>query len=501
MLFRPDADDLRVIGLNTSKVVYGIAAAMLLPALLGLALGEGEEALGFVVGAAIAGIAGAAGGIVCRTRAQMSAGQGLATVAVAWLVVPVFAAIPLLLSGHYLGFLDAYFEAVSGLTTTGLTLVNDLDHMAWSVRLWRHLTHLLGGQAFVIVALTAFASASGPAGSLYTGEGESERILPNVLSSAKFILKVVAAYAAVAIPVLWGLVWAGGVGALESAFHAVALFASAFSTAGFAPTSRSVALYHSPWLEWALIVVMVAGALSFAIHYQLWQGRRRELGRNLETRTLGLSLGLVLLALLSGLVRTGTFDSATELLRHGLFQTVSAHTTTGLTTVPDRLLVVDWGALAPAMLVVAMALGGMAGSTAGGIKAIRVGVLLKGVSRDIRRVLLPESAVVVETYHSGGRHILRDDQVRGAAVILLLYVSLYLAGGILGLFYEYGLRLAMFESTAAAATGGMSVGLVRPELEWQLKAAYILQMVVGRLEFIAVLALAGYLVALVRGRR
>jgi trk system potassium uptake protein TrkH len=188
------------------------------------------------------------------------------------------------------------------------------------------------------------------------------------------------------------------------------------------------------------------------------------------------------------------------MFRHGLFQLISAHTTTGLSTVPGRLFVTDWGVLAPAMVVTAMALGGMAGSTAGGIKAIRVGLILKGLRRDVRRVLMPEDAVVVETYHSTTRRILRDDQVRGAATIFLLWLALYLLGGLLGLFYGYDLDLALFESVAAASSGGLSVGLVRPELEWPLKVVYIAQMIVGRLEFIAVFALAGYVVAIVRGR-
>jgi trk system potassium uptake protein len=500
MLFRPDADDIRVIGRYTGMVLYGVAAAMLLPALLAVVVGERNEALAFVIGASLAAGTGAVALVTCRTRSHLSAGQGLATVALAWTIAPLFGAVPLLLSGHYMNYLDAYFEAMSGFATIGLTLANDLDHMAWSVNLWRHLMHVLGGQGIVIVVLTIFASAGGAIGTLYTGDGEKDRILPNVVSSATFILRVVAAYAAIGLPLLWVAVWQAGVDPLPSVFHAFTLFATAFDTAGFAPTSTSAAFYRSAFVEGVLIWTMVAGAFSFAIHYQLWQGRRRELTRSLETRTIAVSVLIVFLILVTGLMRTGTFTTAREVFRHGFFQTVSAHTTTGLATVPQQLFVSDWGVLAPAMIVVAMALGGMAGSTAGGIKAIRVGLLVKGIRRDIRRVLLPENAIVIETYYSGGRRILKEEQVRGAATILLLYLVLYLGGGMLGLFYGYDLRLALFESTAASATGGLSVGLVRPELEWPLKVTYIVQMLIGRLEFVAVFALAGYLVALVRGR-
>lgn len=500
MLFRPGADDFRVIGRFTGKVVYGVGIALLVHVPVAFVLGERNEGYAFLIAAALAVSAGAASQLLLRTRTPLSPSHGLATVALVWIVVPVFGSVPLLLSGHYAYPIDAYFEAVSGFATVGLTLVNDLDHLARSVNLWRHVMHLLGGQAIIIVALTVFATTSGAIGTLYTGEGRAERILPNIMHTARFIMRVLALYASLGIPALWAALVHTGLPTGTALFHALSLFSTSFNTAGFAPMSASVAVYRSPVVEGVLIVLMVAGAFSFALHYQLWQGRRRELGRNLETKTLALSILAIFLVTAIGLARSGTYSDFGSLFRIGFFQTLSAHTTTGLAIMPDRLFVTDWGVLAPAMIVTAMALGGMAGSTAGGIKAIRVGLLLKGLRRDVRTVLLPEDAVVVETYHSTTRRILRDTQVRGAATLLLLFFLLYLGGGMLGLFYGYDLQLALFESTAAAATGGLSVGLVRPELELSLKLVYTGQMLLGRLEFVAVLALAGYLVSIVRGR-
>jgi trk system potassium uptake protein len=299
---------------------------------------------------------------------------------------------------------------------------------------------------------------------------------------------------------LWATLIAGGLPPFTALYHALNLFMAAFDTGGFATQSSSVAFYRSWALEAVLLVIMVAGAFSFALHYQLWRGRHSEITRNIETRTIFFSILVIFTIMTLGLARTGTLTNGSELFRVGFFHAVSAHTTTGLATVPGRLYVTDWGMLAPAMIVTAMALGGMAGSTAGGIKAIRIGLILKGVRRDIRRVLLPENAVIIETYHSGTRRVLRDPQVRGAATILLLFLVLYLGTGMLGLFYGYDMQLALFEATAAVSSGGLSVGLVRPELEWPLKVAYIAGMVIGRLEFIAVFALAGYVLSIVRGR-
>ena len=320
------------------------------------------------------------------------------------------------------------------------------------------------------------------------------------MRTARFIWRVALVYGVIGTGVLWAALIAAGLGVGEGLYHGVNLFMAAFDTGGFSTQSSSVAFYRSQLVETVLLVIMTAGAFSFALHYQLWQGRRRELLANTETRTVFLSTLLLLAIAALGLARTETFTGFFELYRHTLFQVVSAHTTTGLATVPGRLFVTDWGALAPASIVAAMAIGGMAGSTAGGIKGIRLGVVLKGLKADVRRVLLPENAVVMETYHAGVRKIVQGPQVRDAALLLLLWLGLYLVGALVGLFYGYPLELSLFESTAAASSGGLSIGIVRPDLETPLKLVYIAQMVVGRLEFIAVFALIGYAVSVVRGK-
>ncbi len=500
MLFRPDLRDFRLIGLYTGRVLLGVGLAMGVPTALAFALGETNEAWGFVIGASLAILVGRGLELSCRTNADLSVAHGLSAVAAAWLLAPLFGAIPLVLSGHYATFLDSYFEAMSGFATIGLTLAQDLDHMARSVNLWRHLMQFIGGQGIIIVVLTIFAAGGRAVGSLYVGEGREETILPNVIRTAKFIWRIAITYAAVGITLLWIALYVSGMPPGLGLYHAASLFMAAFDTGGFAVQSSSVAFYRSLVVEGVLWAVMVAGATSFALHYYLWQRRRGELWRNLEARVLATTT-LGLFALLAvGLAQAGAVTDFGPLWRHGIFHAISAHTTTGLATVPGTLYVSDWGTIAPAAIVIGMALGGMAGSTAGGIKAMRIGVLVKAVRRDIRRALLPEDAVVIERYHAGETRLLGDRQVRAAVTVLLLWLTLYGSGAMLGLFYGYDLELALFESTAAASSGGLSVGVARPEMETPLKLAYIAQMVLGRLEFIALFALAGYIFAVLRGR-
>lgn len=500
MLVRPDRGDLRLIGLYTGRVVTGLGIVMLLPALLGFLRAEVDDALGFVIGAALAVLLGQTAEWRLATRRELQWSHGLAVVALAWLVGAFLGAVPLYLSGHFASFLDAYFDAMSGFGTAGLSLVNDLDHTSDSVNLWRHLTQFLGGQGLVIVALSMFAGGGGLTG-LYVGEGREEHVLPNVVRSARFIWEVALLYGVVGTTLLWAALVHAGMPVGTGLFHAATLFMAAFDTGGFAPTSGSIGLYHSGWVEAAAAVSMVAGSLSFAVHYHLWNRRPLELVRNVETRTLALSVTGLFALTAVGLAASGTYDSAEALFRRGFFQLLSAHTGTGFGSIPGGLFVTDWGALAPGMLVIAMALGGMAGSTTGGIKALRVALLGKSVSRDLRRVLLPPDAVVVARYYATGQHrTVQDQLVRSAVVIFLLYVALYLGGALLGLFYGYTLEAALFESTSAAAAVGLSVGITSPDMETGLKLAYTAQIWIGRLEFVSVFALFGYLYSMVRGR-
>ena len=365
MLFRPDSRDFRLIGLYLGRVLFGVGLVMLVPLTLALALREWSDAAGFTIGAALAIAVGRGAELALFTREPLTTSRGVATVALSWFVAPVFAAVPLLLSGHWPTWLDAYFEAVSGLTATGLTVTNDLDHLSYSVNLWRHLMQFLGGQGIAIVVLTIFSSGASQVASLYTGEGREEKILPNVVRTVQFIWRVALVYAVIGTGLLVVALLAAGLVPTQALYHAVNVFMAAFDTGGFTPQSTSLAFYHSPIVEAVVMVLMVAGTFSFALHYQLWQGRQRDVARNLELRTMLPSiLGLFALAAV-GLVRAGTFTDTDLVFRHGFFQMLSAHTTTGFATVPAAHLASDWGAIAPGMMVVAMAIGGMAGSTSG----------------------------------------------------------------------------------------------------------------------------------------
>jgi trk system potassium uptake protein len=499
MLFRPGRNDFRLIGFYTGKVIFGVGVAMVVPLVVAVAAGETNEAYAFLIAMSLGIILGRVADWRLATGATMTTSHGLATVATSWLLAPVIAAIPLLLSGHYLGFLDAYFDAMSGFATAGLAVINDLDHVPDSVNLWRHMTQFLGGQGLVLLMLSFFATGGGAVG-MYVGEAREDKILPNVVHTARFIWRVALAWFLVGGLALWGALLVAGMPPGRALLHAVTLFMAAFDTGGFAPSTASIGLYHSALVEAVISVLMLAGALSFALHHALWRRRLGELWRNVELRSLMVSSVLLFSVLAIGLARFGTHTGVDPTLRRGLFHFLSAHTGTGFASIPGRLFVTDWGTLAPAAVVFAMGLGAMAGSTAGGVKAIRVALAGKSLLAQLRRIVLPENAVIVSHYHSGTRQILREPVVRSALTVLLLYLALYLVGALIGLYYGYPFDQAIFESTSAAAAVGLSVGITGPSMETGLKIVYILQMWIGRLEFISVFVLLGFAWSFLRGR-
>ena len=196
---------------------------------------------------------------------------------------------------------------------------------------------------------------------------------------------------------------------------------------------------------------------------------------------------------------TGAYGDVASLVRRGLFQVLSAHTSTGFATVGTSDLLA-WGGLAFAAITTAMALGGMGSSTSGGVKALRVGLTLKILANTVREVLLPEHSVIGNSFYQNGRKELTDRLARSVMAISLLFVALYLFGALIGLFYGYPLDDALFESVSAAGTVGLSVGITQPGMPVGLETTYIFLMWAGRLEFIALFALVGFVVAAVRGR-
>jgi trk system potassium uptake protein TrkH len=476
MLIRPEPDDFRIIGVQLGRISGVTALAGLIPFVWAVIAREWEPASAFLVMVGLFAVAAMAARFIQVERHRLEWSHGMVVVALTWLLVPAVGAVPLWLSGHYGHPFDAYFDAMSGLSTTGLALIQDLDHLAPSMNFWRHMLHFLGGQGIIIAALSLFSG--GGVTTLYYSEARDERILPNVRSTARFIWLVAAYHLIVGV---------------------AALSAVAFFTLGFRPWRASIGYYHSAIFEAVTGFLMVAGAMSFGLHFALWRGPRKAIFRNLETKTILATVSFTMVLTMFGLAATGIYSNIAGLGRQGFFQVLSAHTGTGFTTVSSSELAL-WGGLAFGGIGIAMAFGGMASSTAGGVKSLRIGLTIRTIAGQVKQVLLPERAVQSTTYYQNGVRRFTPELGQAVMTVSLLYVALFLLGTGVALGYGYSLAESLFESVSAGASVGLSVGVTDPTMPMLLKITYTLQMWLGRLEFVAVFSLLGFLYSWIRGK-
>jgi len=500
MILRPQPQDIKNIGYYSGKIIIGIGLTMLVPVVIALLFAEINPALDFLIGSEIALIVGFTLSRLCFTKKDLNWMQGMVVVSFSWLAAMLLGAIPLYLSGHWQSYLDACFDVMSGFTTTGLTLVQDLDHLSYAHNLWRHFTPFIGGQGIIIVALSLFMKGVSGAFKMYVGEARDERLLPNVIRTSRFIWLVSIVYLILSTLVLGVVGIANGMKAVNAFFHGACVFMAAFDTAGFAPQSQNILYYHSLSFEVITIVIMLLGAMNFNLHYHLWTGNRREIWKNIETRTLCITIALTFLIVLIGLNQVGSYPRAPIMFRKGFYQLISGHTTTGYMTIYARQFIDDWGNLALVGIICAMAFGGGACSTAGGVKMLRLGIIAKALKQDLRRIILPERAIVEQRLHHLKEIFLEDKQVRGVFLITVSYLALYGIGALVGMLYGYPFLESLFESTSAAANVGLSCGITTPGMPAGLKLTYIVQMWAGRLEFMSVFTLIGFFIAAIKGR-
>ncbi len=473
---------------------------MIIPMIVSLIARELNPLLDFLISFLFCVSAGLLLHIACYTTKDPQWSHGMVVISLAWLLAALLGAVPLFLSGHWNSFLDAFFDAMSGLSTTGLTLVQDQSHLSYGHQLWRHLLAFIGGQGIVIVILAFFVRGGSGAFRLYIGEARDERLLPNIRRTAQFIWVVSLVYLVLGTLVLGLAAFGGGISFWKAMFHGVCIFMAAFDTAGFAPHSQNIMYYHNPAFELTTLVIMILGAINFKLHYTVWSGQRWEIWRNIETRSfVAVILALFALVVL-GLNQTKVYDGAVSMFRKGFYHLLSAQTGTGFQVIYSDQFVSEWTSLSMAGLILAMSLGGCVCSTAGAIKMLRIGIIAKTFMADVRRYISPPSAVLIEKLHHIKQLILTEAQMRSACLMTIAYVFVYLLGAVAGMLCGYPFMESLFESTSAAGNVGLSCGITSPTMPAALKITYIVLMWAGRLEFMSIFVLIGSAVALMKGR-
>ena len=405
-----------------------------------------------------------------RPAASLTLQEGSVIVVLAWLLAILFGTVPfLLLDG--LNFTQAAFESTSGWTTTGLSVV-DVTQTSHLILLFRSIMELFGGAGLAIITLSAIA---GPSGSgLSSAEGRSEQLVPNVQRSAKLVLGIYSGYVAVGTVSLR----LAGMGWFDAVNHSFA----ALSTGGFSTRPDSIGYWDSPAVEIVTIVLMILGALNFVTSYLLLTGQFQSVVRNGQVRLQAIMIPLCALILFLG-VAAGFYPTTGKAVRVAIFETVTALSTTGFSTVGYT----DWNGLGWLILIVLMLIGGGAGSTAGGIKQFRIYLLYCSLMWEVRRLLMPPSAVSEPVIWQGDRQrFLQDSQIRQVSLFIFLYLLIYAVGSLVVAAHGYTLQESLFEYASAMGTVGLSVGVTAADAPASLLWAETVGMFLGRLEFFTV---------------
>ncbi|MCE5326147.1 MAG: TrkH family potassium uptake protein [Planctomycetaceae bacterium] len=444
---------------------------------------EGSQAWNFIMPAVLMGGMGLAAWRWPRHRSEaLSVQEGGVIVLLSWILVSLFSAWPLMASAG-LNFTQAVFESVSGWTTTGLSVI-DVAGASHMILLWRSIMQLAGGAGLAIIALSALTGPTGPAVSLAEGR---EQLVPHVRQSAKLVTLIYSGYAAIGIVALRlaGMNWFD---AVNQAFPAV-------STGGFSNHVESIAYWDSAAVEAVLIVLMVMGNLNFITAWLLLRGKFRAICRNGEVRLMAVLIPVSALLVFLFTAR-GLYPALSKSIRVAVFETISALTTTGFSTVSYG----DWNSFGWGTLIVLMLVGGGACSTAGGIKQYRVYLLWKGLIWEMRRGLLPRRAVTEQPVWEAEQQVfLADGRFRQLGVFVFLYLLTYVIGAAILAAHGYGLKESLFEYASAVGTVGLSVGVTSAAAPAGVLWAETVGMLLGRLEFFVVFISAIKLIRDARG--
>lgn len=493
--------DLRVIGHYLGTLTQLFAALMAVPFLTALVFQEWEPAERYLLGIGIALVVGTLLQFLRIEPGRLGRRQALAVTGFAWIVLAFFASVPLFLSGHYATYMDALFDGVSGLTTTGATVALDIDHFSNADNMFRFMMHLVGGLGLIVVALSLGIFGKRSGSSLYTAEGRSEHVVPNVVQTTQLILRITLVIIFIAAVVLTALCISIGMEPVRAVLQSIWLAISAFTTGGFAPMAESVSYYNSIPIEIFLMLLMILGSISFVVHAEVWKGRLQSFFGDIEIRTMLIWLLVMTVVVAASLSASALFSDLPAMIRRGLFMVVSAFSTTGFQNVTTNQLTTVFSSGAFLALALIAAVGGSAGSTAGGVKLHRVGIIFKSIVSTVKEAVSPSSARVVVSYNHLGRRVLSSDAVKEAMTVFVLFVITYSVGALVGIAHGYEASQAIMESVSMTSNSGIITGIVTPGMSPSLEAFYIFQMWAGRLEFVTLLAVLAEIIASLAPRK
>ena len=473
--------------MNKRLVLRLLGAIMLIEALamapsLAIALFYGDgDASALAYSMVLLGVLGFPAWRFARPREQnLRAREGFLVVALSWMLLSAFGALPFVISGLIPNYIDAFFEAVSGFTTTGATVLGNFDGLPRGVMFWRSFTHWIGGMGVLVLTLALLPQMTGRSSHLVRAESPGpslSKIVPKMGDTAKILYLI---YGVLTVIELAALIIAG-MSPYDAAIHAM----GTAGTGGFSNYGSSIGAFNSATIDAIITFFMVLFGINFALFYRVLVGGWRDALRSEELHWyLALFAGSTLFVSLMILPQYGTFLNA---LRYGSFQVATIMSTTGYATTDFNL----WPQAVKALIVVLMFVGSCAGSTAGGIKVVRIGILCKLGRREVRHTFQPRKVQVVRFECKG----VEENRLTQVAVFFFVYVLLVLVGMFLvSLEGLYDLETNFTAALTCISNVGPGLGHVGPVENFSgygpfAKVVLSMLMLAGRLELFPILVL------------
>ena len=465
-----------MIGFVIGRILWTEAALLLLPVLT--ALLYGEPVLPFLGPVLLLLIAG----LPFRKKPKQTAlyaRDGFAVVALAWLLMSAFGALPFLISGYIPSYIDAFFETVSGFTTTGATILTAVEPLSQSVLFWRSFTHWIGGMGVLVFVMAVLPMTDGRGMHLLRAEmpGPSVgKLVSRMSDTAKILYGIYLAMTLIEIVLLL----LGGMPLFDSCIHA---FGSA-GTGGFSSKNLSVGAYDNVYFDVVIGIFMLLFGVNFNLYYFLLVRRFRDVFQSEELWAYIAIVGASVLAIAVDILHM--YESFAQSLRYSFFQVASIITTTGYATADFNL----WPTFSKGILVVLMFVGACAGSTGGGIKVARIVILTKASWGDMRKMLHPNA--VTPTRFEG--KALTDKHIRSVHLFITVYLIVFTVSFLLLSLEQFDIVTTFTALTACINNIGPGLEVVGPMgnfsgFSWWAKLLLSFDMLVGRLEIFPMLLL------------
>ena len=468
-----------MISFVLGRILLTEAALLMLPT--AVAAVYGEAVLPFLIPALLLAVIGLALGLRSPKRSSLYARDGFAVVALAWVLMSVFGALPFVISGDIPHFVDAFFETVSGFTTTGASILTEIEPLGRGVLFWRSFTHWVGGMGVLVFVMAILPMSAGDGHGMHLMRAEVPgpsvgKLVSRMGDTAKILYGIYLAMTVMEIVLLL----LGGMPLFDACIHA---FGTA-GTGGFSCRNLSVGAYDSVYFDVVIGVFMLLFGVNFNLYYFLLIKRFRDVFRSEELRAYLLIVGAAVAAIAADIVHI--YGTVGRSLRYAFFQVASIITTTGYATADFNA----WPEFSRAILVILMFVGACAGSTGGGIKVARVVILCKTSLGDMRKMLHPNA---VTTVRFEGKP-LTDRTIRSVHLFLTVYILIFTASVLLLSLERFDL-VTTFTAVAACINNiGPGLEVVGPMGNFAAfspaaKLLLAFNMLVGRLEIFPMLLL------------